>query len=108
MPRLSSLLFRLASNSEEFRGLLINELSETLRLAGSLSEIEQVILDAIKRTGEVVVGQSFGGKWTRALGYYEGEKIVTVRASTLKSLGRKGLVTLAVGGNGDLYATLPK
>jgi hypothetical protein len=75
-------------------------------LAGtmSLSPIQTAVLTFVRANNGAIVGQKFGGEWKRGVGYINGETVYTVRATTLRSLERLGLVSLGTSGDGELTA----
>jgi hypothetical protein len=72
--------------------------------AATLSPIQTAVLAFVRANNGAIVGQKFGGEWKRGIGYINGETVYTVRASTLRSLERLGLVTLDTSPDGLLLA----
>jgi maleate cis-trans isomerase len=72
--------------------------------AQTLSTVQTAVLTFCRANGVAIVGQKFGGEWKRGVGYINGETVYTVRATTLRSLERLGLVTLDTSPDGLLMA----
>ena len=70
----------------------------------TLSPIQTAVLAFVRTNNGATVGQKFGGEWKRGVGYVNGETVYTVRANTLRSLEKLGLVVLGISGDGELTA----